>query len=133
LPANNQLLDSRRIKQAPLSFGHRLHQRWEFRRFFDRAQAFKLTECIVFRIPNDKGHFRLGITLKARGMSVDRNRVKRVIREAFRNFGPQLGSFDYNVVVPGSRSLRYPYDGRLAACLKQELIDAIKRAGQEQK
>src|SRR5438128_219046 len=78
----------------------RLRRTAQYRRFFNQSEVFRLTECVVFRIKNDLGHFRLGITLKARGNSVNRNRVKRRIREAFRTQGESLGGYDYNVVVP---------------------------------
>ncbi len=80
----------------------------------------------MFRIPNDVGSFRLGITLKARGSSIERNRVKRQIRECFRVQAPLLSGYDYNVVVPGSRRLAFPYDQQLGACLRQELAHAVK-------
>lgn len=99
----------------------RLHHRWEYRRFFDQSEVFRLSECTVFRIKNETGHFRLGITLKARGRSVDRNRVKRRIREAFRRSGLMLGSFDYNVVVPVTKKMVFPYPQRLGKCLENEL------------
>ena len=105
----------------------RLHYPWEYRRFFQQNQVFRLSECTVFRIPNDLGHFRLGITLKARGTSVQRNRVKRQIRESFRNAQNELGSFDYNVVIPASKKFFYPYPQKLGACLRKELVDAIAR------
>ena len=81
----------------------------------------RLSECTVFRIPNDRPDFRLGITFKARGSSVERNKVKRRIREAFRTRAEVLGGFDYNVVVPGSKKITFPYDRRLHVCFEKEL------------
>ena len=72
-------------------------------------------------MPNELGHFRLGITLKARGMSVERNRVKRQIRESFRTHAAILGSFDYNVVISGAKKMVHPYPKKLGACLRREL------------
>ncbi len=76
-------------------------------------------------MPNELGHFRLGITLKARGSSVERNQVKRRIRESFRTQAAILGSFDYNVVVPGSKKMAHPYPRKLGACLRRELAHAL--------
>ncbi|MGK5083628.1 ribonuclease P protein component [Bdellovibrionota bacterium FG-1] len=103
----------------------RLHYSWEYRLFFAKNQVIRLSECTVFRIPNKLGHFRLGVTLKARGNSVERNRTKRQIRENFRVNADVLGSFDYNVVVPGSRKMTHPYPLKLGACLKRELRNAV--------
>jgi ribonuclease P protein component len=71
------------------------------------------------------GHFRLGITLKARGMSVERNRVKRQIREEFRKNADVLGSYDYNVVISGTKKMAHPYPRKLGACLRKELRNAV--------
>lgn len=87
-------------------------------RFFGQATVFRLGPCTVFRVANELGHFRLGITLKGRSRAVDRNRVRRVIREAFRELGAVLGAFDYNVVIPATRDLRHPFPGRLRDALR---------------
>ncbi len=88
---------------------------------------YRLRECTIFRIPNDLGHYRLGITLKARGTSVERNRVKRQIRESFRIQSEILGSFDYNVVIAAQKKLARPYPERLGQCIKSDLSNALKR------
>ncbi len=87
----------------------------------------RLSECLVYRITNDAGHFRLGITLKARGRSIDRNRVKRRIRESFRTLAPILGSYDYNVVVPKTKNMLPPYPRKLGSCIREELPRALTR------
>ncbi len=112
------------------AFGYdfRLHYPWEYRKFFSNNQVFRLRECTVFRIPNTVGHFRLGITFKARGSSLDRNRTKRQIRESFRLLGPELGAFDYNIVIPGHRKLLFPYPKRLSACLREQFPVLLRAA-----
>lgn len=74
---------------------------------------------------NDVGYFRLGITLKARGSSLDRNRVKRQIRESIRHLGQDLGNYDYNVVIPGVKKLGWPYPQKLAQSLRKDLPHAL--------
>jgi ribonuclease P protein component len=112
----------------PQSFGYalRLHYPWQYKRFFSNSQVIRLSECTIFRVPNDLGHFRLGITLKARGSSVERNRTKRQIRENFRLLRAVLGSFDYNVVVPGHKKLAFPYPQKLGRCIQSELPRALE-------
>lgn len=103
----------------------RLHYPWEYRRFFNNSKVIRLSECTIFRIPNELGHFRLGITLKARGSSVERNHVKRQIREGFRVNADALGSYDYNVVISGAKKMAFPYPKKLGACLRAELRNAV--------
>jgi ribonuclease P protein component len=112
------------------SFGYsfRLHYPWEYRNFFSKNEVFRLRECTIFRVPNAKGHFRLGITFKARGSSLDRNRTKRRIRESFRGLRHELGAFDYNIVIPGHRKLLFPYPQKLATCLREQLPELLKKA-----
>lgn len=116
-----------------LASRNRLHHRWEYLKFFSNAEVFRLSQCTVFRIPNTEGHFRLGITLKARGSSVERNRVKRKIRERFRNLGAELGAFDYNVVVPANKKMGHPYPLKLADALNEEFPKALRSTGAAQK
>lgn len=88
----------------------------------------RTSACTLFRVRNELGHPRLGITVKARVNSVQRNRVKRAIREAFRRARPILGSYDYNAVVPGSRVVTHEFLIALKTALKEELPRALARA-----
>ena len=105
---------------------YRLHYPWEYQKFFQNSEVLRLGECVIFRIPNSLGHFRLGITNKAKVNSVQRNRIKRTIREAFRVSRSGLGSFDYNVVIPSSKRAGHIYFDKLQACLAKELIRAAR-------
>jgi len=80
----------------------------------------------LFRIKNDLGHFRLGITLKARGTSIQRNHVKRAIRENMRRHAEILDTYDYNVVVPGTKKMAHPFHLKLASCIQNELPRVLK-------
>lgn len=113
--------------KGSLSRAYRLHHRWEFLRFFKNAELFRFSECLIFRIPNDQSHFRLGITFKTKASSVERNRVKRTIRESFRLLGPGLGAFDYNVVIPRGKKLLFPYSEKLRVRLTTEFCRALSR------
>jgi len=54
---------------------------------------------------NNKGHSRLGLAIakKQFPLAVDRNRVKRLIRESFRELRTQVSSVD--IVVMGRKNL----------------------------
>jgi len=97
----------------------RLCKRSEYLLFFNRSKKTILSHCIIYQIQTDLNYARLGITLKAKGIAVNRNQVKRQIRETFRRWNIKLGSFDYNIVVPKSKNLRYPFAQKLAICLNQ--------------
>lgn len=52
---------------------------------------------------------RLGITIKCRCTSVSRMKVKRVVREWFRTRDESFDGYDYNVVIPATVKVCFPY------------------------
>lgn len=97
----SKVQDSTRL--YALSKVRRLARSEDFKRFFDSPNCFRLGAITIFSVPNNLGHFRLGFTLKAKGTSVERSKIKRLVREEMRKVGPSLGAMDYNVVIPGDR------------------------------
>jgi len=63
----------------------RVGRKRDFDRVFQRGRVFKFEEIILRAIPNDLPQARLGISISKRhGTAVRRNRMKRLLREAFR-------------------------------------------------
>ncbi len=57
----------------------------EFRRAYYRGRAFTTPVVVVYAIKNHKGINRIGLTAtKKIGKAVQRNRARRIIREAYR-------------------------------------------------
>ena len=79
----------------------RVLKRREYLQFFHQSDVKKMHSCVIFRIPNNFSHARLGITVKAKTKSVFRNKIKRQIREHFRLHQNEFKPADYNIVVPG--------------------------------
>ena len=79
----------------------RVRFRSEYLKFFQGSEMKRLGVCTLFRLPGVGSGARLGITVKARVNSVQRNRLKRQIRESFRLNRSRLPLADYNIVVPG--------------------------------
>lgn len=70
---------------------------------------------LLFGLPNDVGHSRLGITVtKKIGGAVRRNRIKRLLREVFRRNRQRL-SPEIDVVVNARRGIEERSYGELEA------------------
>jgi ribonuclease P protein component len=86
---------------------------------------------VLYARPNTVGHHRLGLTVPRRvGSAVRRNRIKRLIREAFRLQQHELpGSYDLVVVVrPHPPAALADYMERLALA-QRGLDEAWRRRG----
>ena len=65
---------------------HRLLTPAQYKRVFSRAKSLRLKGLLLLYRPNDQASARLGLVIAKRviPLAVERNRVKRVIRECFR-------------------------------------------------
>lgn len=66
-----------------------LKQNSDFRRVYGRGRAQTNPALVTYVLKNRAGFCRIGITTgKKLGCAVERNRCRRIIREAFRNLAP---------------------------------------------
>ena len=68
-----------------------LKQNWEFRRTYGKRKFRAHRDLVTYVRPNGMGENRIGITVtKKLGKAVVRNRIKRIIRAAYREQEPML-------------------------------------------
>jgi ribonuclease P protein component len=63
----------------------KLNKSWQFSKVYKEGKKYCSRQFILYVLPNNSREIRLGLTVtKKVGISVQRNRIKRVIREVFR-------------------------------------------------
>ncbi len=87
----------------------RINDPEDFRRAFDRKRSASDDNIIVYGVENGRDHARLGISLSRKKVrrAHDRNRVKRLLREAFRLSKAELPAGVDLVVVPRGPMLTF--------------------------
>ena len=117
------LIDSHPDKAGSVRFHDaRLVNKADFDRVFAENQRARTDFVMVMVRPNQVGHPRLGMIVAKRllARAVDRNRVKRCVRESFRQVLPELPACDFVV-----RLIAKPVPGDEA----RDLSRTFKRAG----
>ena len=112
----------------------------DFQRVYRTGKRYEGHLLTVFVLPNSLTQHRLGITAsrKALGKAVDRNRAKRLLREAFRLTKPRLDRLNktYDWVLNARRSLlslesRRPseeFEQMIARVESEEAADSVVEA-----
>jgi len=124
LQQNNSLADETVTANNTYPPTARLRKRSEFLRLKDSAQKVASRGILVVWQANSLAHARLGVTVSKKiGCAVTRNRVKRFVRETFRNNRLLLPAVDLNVIA---RSEAATMDFH---ALQQELLKAFRHIG----
>ncbi len=94
----SQSIDRQTLLKFCLPKSNRLRKPREFRRVYEGGKRFEGRYMTVFVLPSETAFQRLGITAskKAVGNAVQRNRAKRLLREAFRLCRAELSELDGN-------------------------------------
>ena len=86
----------------------------DFRRIYARGKSYVSPLVVVYALKNRTKNVRVGITTSKKvGNAVQRNRSRRVIREAFRALAPRVRpGFDLVLVARGKTPYVKSTDGR---------------------
>ena len=88
-------------KELHFPRSHRLTTKAQYQSVFDKSAKANQKHLLVLYRPNQRPHGRLGLLIGKRAVSdaVDRNRIKRTIRESFRHNQDKLKGFDVIVLA----------------------------------
>ena len=91
----------------------------EFERVYSPRKSAASPVMVVYAAPNELGHWRLGLSIgKKAGGSVERNLLKRRLREIFRTAGEAMPEgFDF-VVTARKGIAETPFDDLKATLLR---------------
>lgn len=91
----------------------------DFRRLYNRGKAVTDPALVVYYSKNRAGICRIGITTSKKiGNAVERNRSRRVIREAFRQVCPKLNPC-YDIVMVARSKTKYLKSTRVEEVMKR--------------
>jgi ribonuclease P protein component len=101
----------------------RINDPGDFRRAFERKRSASDAALIVYGVENGRDYPRLGISIGRKRVrrAVDRNRVKRLLRDAFRLGKSELPSGIDLVVVPRGPDLNFTQARSALPRLAQEV------------
>ena len=101
-----------------------LKENRDFRRLYRQSASYVSPALVVYLKGTHAGFSRLGITAgKKIGSAVLRNRAKRVVREAYREFLPNFNKNVDMVIVARKKSAFVKSD-----VIKEELKNLLKKA-----
>lgn len=125
------------LKRFSFGKSKRLVSNGQFKEVLARGRRSSDGLLTVYMAKNDCGHQRLGVSVgKSCGNAVVRNRIKRLLREAFRQSQDRIpADFDYLVMI--SRSYRKSDKSGHKEAIKQltfeqvreSLLSLVERAG----
>ena len=105
----------------------RLKRRNDFRKIYNSGRSYANRELVLFLMENNSiEHFRLGISVSKKiGNAVTRNRVKRLVKEAFRSLICEISIKNNVDIIIIARS---PTVNMTFTQFKRSLKDIVKKS-----
>lgn len=111
-------------KRFPFLRRWRIHNQGDFKDVFSKGRPFFKDDLVLYAIANKRPYSRIGISISKKvGRAVERNRIRRLIREVYRmNVGRLKKGMDIVLVVrPGCK-------GDDLYSMERSLLDLLRMA-----
>jgi len=120
----------------PVERVERLRKNEQFRKVFKSGKVFVGDKMVVYALENALSYSRVGITVSRKlGGAVERNKLKRIVREAWRAREGQLRKGFDLVLVPRMKaktgSFREIADELQQLLVKGNIIETVARDGEK--
>lgn len=106
----------------------------DFRRLYNRGISITDPALVIYYQKNRAGICRIGITTSKKiGNAVERNRSRRLLKEAFRSVCPEVKP-EYDIVIVARSKTKYVKSTRLAEIMHSifEKQGMLKAEGEDQ-
>ncbi|HIJ79261.1 MAG TPA: ribonuclease P protein component [Deltaproteobacteria bacterium] len=100
-----------------------LTKSWQYRNVYSQGQRVRGKEFSLICLPNSAGHNRLGVSVHGVKLAVRRNRIKRIVREFFRQ--------NREVITPAS-DVVFAVRSGFAYATPQEISLAVRKLLEDQ-
>ena len=99
----------------------------EFQRVLQKGKWYNGKLISIYILPNNNNNIFLGIAVsKKSGKAVKRNRIKRVIREAYRQYDSQIIPGNNIVVIWKTKNL---FENLNFCAIKEDMLKCFSKAG----
>lgn len=96
----------------------------QFKRLYSKGKQFVSPLLIIYCAKNRTGEIRYGITASKKiGCAVERNRARRIIREAYRSLYPRI-SKGFDIVFIARGKTTRSSTGEVIGIMEKQLIQA---------